>query len=526
MKENDHDRGTEIKLEGFENTLKKDLENYKNEGNALYREGKIEEAKLKFKEGYELYKQDFRKIKKSADKKVLEEVHLLFKKILSNLALCYYKQGEYKESIKYDTELLLAYPKFGKSIVRILKAYTKLKDNPNAVIYGEQFLELDKETRDKFKGTQDIVQEEKLKLKKKQEEERERQKKDEEKQRKINFINSIKIQNCDHFLINEQTNETLSLNKKKKKNLKLDFDKINFEVSILSNLKNKKRLSKGINTNINTFEEVSTVDNFTIIQKENNIKTYINNEKKNINKIKENENKIIKKEIEIEIDKEKEKSIENKKELTNEINFNFQKTFLKLNFNTTKENKKSSSLDFSNIYSNTKKTHFSMNDETKRNFSPLSQNELTSNLSKSLISSSNLKNTILKTERKKNDYFNNIISINNYLGNNSQSFDNIHNYSMNKKNNLNLSRFEYISPINDKYYKQRKVFYLNNDSNIENNNLKLNSEQNGIKIKFDKYKNLIYKIQVNEEGNNNNKIMPPNPYLSVLEAREKMFCNK
>ena len=197
-----------------------------------------------------------------------------------------------------------------------------------------------------------------------------------------------------------------------------------------------------------------------------------------------------------------------------------------MNFNTTKENKKSSTLDFSNIYSNTKKTHFSMNDETKRNFSPLSQNELTSNLSKSLISSSNLKNTILKTERKKNDYFNNIISINNYLGNNSQSFDNIHNYSMNKKNNLNLSRFEYISPINDKYYKQRKVFYLNNDSNIENNNLKLNSEQNGIKIKFDKYKNLIYKIQVNEEGNNNNKIMPPNPYLSVLEAREKMFCNK
>ena len=178
MKENDHDRGTEIKLEGFENTLKKDLENYKNEGNALYREGKIEEAKLKFKEGYELYKQDFRKIKKSADKKVLEEVHLLFKKILSNLALCYYKQGEYKESIKYDTELLLAYPKFGKSIVRILKAYAKLKDNPNAVIYGEQFLELDKETRDKFKGTQDIVQEEKLKLKKKQEEEKEKIKKD------------------------------------------------------------------------------------------------------------------------------------------------------------------------------------------------------------------------------------------------------------------------------------------------------------------------------------------------------------
>ena len=169
------------KLEGFENTLKKDLENYKNEGNALYREGKIEEAKLKFKEGYELYKQDFRKIKKSADKKVLEEVHILFKKILSNLALCYYKQGEYKESIKYDTELLLAYPKFGKSIVRILKAYTKLKDNPNAVIYGEQFLELDKETRDKFKGTQDIVQEEEEEKEKEKNEEQEDKENKEEK---------------------------------------------------------------------------------------------------------------------------------------------------------------------------------------------------------------------------------------------------------------------------------------------------------------------------------------------------------
>ena len=85
-------------------------------------------------------------------------------------------------------------------------------------------------------------------------------------------------------------------------------------MSILSNLKNKKRLSKGINTNINTFEEVSTVDNFTIIQKENNIKTFINNEK-NINQIKENENKIIKKEIEIEIDKKKEKVLKIKKNL-------------------------------------------------------------------------------------------------------------------------------------------------------------------------------------------------------------------
>ena len=363
-------------------------------------------------------------------------------------------------------------------------------------------------------------------MKKKEEEERERQKKEDEKQRKLDYINSIKIQNSENFLINDKTNETLLLKKKNKNNLKLEIDKINFEVSILSNNKTKKRLSKGINTNTNTLEKVSTVDNFTIFQNENNNNSFLYN-KQNLKQINENKFKIIKKEIEIEIDKEKEKVVENKKAPPNEINFNLKNTFLKLDFNSLKENKKFKSLDFTkinNITSYTKRTQHSINDETKRNFSPLSQNELTSNINKSLIYSSNLKSNLLRTEREKNDNLNNILSINNYLTKNSKSCDNIYNYSMNKKNNLNLTKFEYISPIDDKYYKKRKVFYLNNDSNNVNN-LNLNSEQNRFKSYIDKYTNLNYQIQLNEQGNKN-EIMPPNPYLSVLEAREHLFCNK
>jgi hypothetical protein len=50
-------------------------------------------------------------------------------------------------------------------------------------------------------------------------------------------------------------------------------------------------------------------------------------------------------------------------------------------------------------------------------------------------------------------------------------------------------------------------------------------EHNRFKTNIDKYKNLNYQIQLNEKGNYN-EIMPPNAYLSVLEAREHLFCNK
>ena len=172
---------TEIKLEEpvTYSDLHRDLTKSKDEGNALYKESKIEEAKDKFKEGYEKFERDYPKLNEdSMSNEENKEILLLGKKILSNLALCFYKQGKYSEAIEYDRKLLQSYPKFGKSIVRLFNCYSKLNKIQQAVYYGELFLELDKESRDKFKGTQDKVKKEQLKLKEIQKEEKDKIKKD------------------------------------------------------------------------------------------------------------------------------------------------------------------------------------------------------------------------------------------------------------------------------------------------------------------------------------------------------------
>ena len=169
-----------------ENSSKTDFSNliseltkYKDEGNSLYKEKKIEEAKNKFKEGYEKFEKESSLVNKERENNgQCKDVLLLTKKLLSNLALCYYKQGKYKESVEYDLKIIADHPKFGKSIVRLFNAYSKLNKIQQAVYYGDLFLELDQETRDKFKGTQTKVQDEKLKLKKIQKEEKDKIKKD------------------------------------------------------------------------------------------------------------------------------------------------------------------------------------------------------------------------------------------------------------------------------------------------------------------------------------------------------------
>ena len=156
-----------------------ELTNIKNEGNSLYKSKKIEEAKNKFKEGYDRYLKELPLINKEKENnEQCKEVLLLTKKILSNLALCYYKQENYKEAINYDLKIIAEYPKFGKSIVRLFNSYKKIKEIQQAVFYGDLFLELDQETRDKFKGTQAKVQNEKQTFKKLEEAEQAKIKKE------------------------------------------------------------------------------------------------------------------------------------------------------------------------------------------------------------------------------------------------------------------------------------------------------------------------------------------------------------
>ena len=171
-------RVTEIRLDNTSDLLDELIE-YKEQGNKLYKENKIEEAKLKFKEGYEKYERESPDLRKNfSNSPKFKEIEIESNKILSNLALCYYKQGKYTEAIEYDLKLFNKSPKFGKSIVRLFKSYSKLNKIQQAVYYGEVFLELDQETRNKFKGTQDKVKGEQLKLKKMQEAEKDKIKKD------------------------------------------------------------------------------------------------------------------------------------------------------------------------------------------------------------------------------------------------------------------------------------------------------------------------------------------------------------
>ena len=153
-----------------------ELTKIKNDGNNLYKQKKIEEAKNKFLEGIELYNKQSHLINKERGNN--EQCKEVYKKILSNTALCFYKQERYKESIEYDLKLISLEPKFGKSIVRLFKSYSILNLIQQSVFYGDLFLELEQSTREKFKGTKEKVIEEKQRLKDIQDAEKDKLKKD------------------------------------------------------------------------------------------------------------------------------------------------------------------------------------------------------------------------------------------------------------------------------------------------------------------------------------------------------------
>ena len=150
----------------------KDLTKIKEKGNDLYKRNKKEEALQKFLKGYNQFHESSKKFNNEySNSRQYEELLIIYKKILSNLALCYYKQGNYKEAIVYDLEMIALDPKYGRSIVRLLKSYSKINKTQQAVFYGDVFRNLDMDTRNKFKGINEIIEEENIKLKKIQKEE-------------------------------------------------------------------------------------------------------------------------------------------------------------------------------------------------------------------------------------------------------------------------------------------------------------------------------------------------------------------
>ena len=157
--------------------LLNNLENIKNEGNKLYKKKQIEEAKTEFYEGYKLFEKESSIIYNEFYINERCELLIIYKKILSNLALCYYKQENYNKSIEFDLKLIALEPKYGKSIVRLFNSYSKKNKSQQANFYGELFLDLNKEIRTKFKDTEQKIAREKIKLNNLQKEEESRIKK-------------------------------------------------------------------------------------------------------------------------------------------------------------------------------------------------------------------------------------------------------------------------------------------------------------------------------------------------------------
>ena len=144
-----------------------ELEAIKNKGNELYKRKQIEEATTKFNEGYQIFIKESPIIYNELySNKQSENVILIYKKILSNLALCYYMQKNYNKAIEFDLKLIALEPKFGKSIVRLFNSYSKINKCQQAVYYGEIFMDLNDEIRKKFKGMEIKLEEEKVKLSK------------------------------------------------------------------------------------------------------------------------------------------------------------------------------------------------------------------------------------------------------------------------------------------------------------------------------------------------------------------------
>ena len=144
-----------------------ELKNINNEANLLYKNKKIEETKNKFLEAYNLFEKESSKIfNEYYEDDNINELNIIYKNILSNLALCFYSQEKYKDAIIYDLKFIAIEPKNVDCIIRLFYSYSKLNKYLQAVFYGDVFLDLEAEIKNKVEDISPKIIEEKKKLKK------------------------------------------------------------------------------------------------------------------------------------------------------------------------------------------------------------------------------------------------------------------------------------------------------------------------------------------------------------------------
>ena len=154
-------------IEGKTPSLTEKLATCKNDGNALFKEKKYDEAIKVYKQGIELYDKETQKN---------EEANLLYKKLLANTALSYYKQNKFEDSIQYDLKIIQIDPKYDRAIIRLFKAYDKLNKQSQSLYYADIFEKFDETTKKKYKNIGAEISKVKSKLQKVQNREREKNK--------------------------------------------------------------------------------------------------------------------------------------------------------------------------------------------------------------------------------------------------------------------------------------------------------------------------------------------------------------
>ena len=140
-----------------------ELTEFNKEGDSLFKQSKIEEAKNKYLLGYDIFKKENEKSLNllTMNPKIIQ-ILPLYKDLLSKIADCFYLQKNYDDSIDFDLKLICLEPKNVKSIVRLFYSYSKKEKYPQAIFYGDLFMDLDKDIKDEFKDVQRDIENIKL----------------------------------------------------------------------------------------------------------------------------------------------------------------------------------------------------------------------------------------------------------------------------------------------------------------------------------------------------------------------------
>ena len=145
--------------------LMTDLNTLNSEGNSLMKQSKLKEANAKFIQGHEKFELAADKIYSLyTNNEKVDQILALYKILLSKIAECFYEQKKYKEAIEFDLKLICLEPKNSEAIYRLFNSYSKIEKTQQAVYYGDVYLELESNNKNKFENAKEEIEKEKIKL--------------------------------------------------------------------------------------------------------------------------------------------------------------------------------------------------------------------------------------------------------------------------------------------------------------------------------------------------------------------------